>query len=667
MGSKYFNISQFINTNEFRKEAIKFLKEGTYCTYPSGTLPHKEYWEQQHAYCKHGFTNSAGITITGPHYFYLNFIQILARTEIDGIEKKIKRFPDFLDIDYEYFQIVEKARKERKGVCLLKPRRTGFSYKNASLVTHEYNFYRDSRCIIGSFLGKLSENTMNMVLDNLNFLDTYTEWKKQRNPDTKDFVKARYKINTGGVEIWKGYMSEIHKITFKDNPFASVGKSANIFIFEEAGTFDNLIASYNITEPCWKDGDSMIGIPIVFGTGGDMEGGTRDFHDMFYNPDKYNMLSFDNIWEEGKEGSKCGWFVPATRGRLGKYKKENLVDEDGNSKEELAFESILAFRDSKRKGDPKAYKDAITQYPFTPSEAFLRTKGSKFPAAELQEWLGHIETTSLKDIGKQGELYFDKDNKIKFRLNPDLTPITEFPLKGDKDKTGAIVIYEEPEFINGTIPFGLYFAGCDPYDQDQAENTTSLGSIFVYKTFYRADKTYRQIVAEYTGRPEFASDFYEICRKLAIYYNAKILYENQLKGLKQYFEHKHSLHLLYEQPSILKDIIKNSTVQRGYGVHMTPAIKSQCELYTRDWLLEERASDDKDKKILNLHTIYSQALLKELINYEDDGNFDRVIAFMLCILQEKENHKIKVEETITEKPFSQEGFFKRKLFVKNYH
>jgi hypothetical protein len=111
-------------------------------------------------------------------------------------------------------------------------------------------------------------------------------------------------------------------------------------------------------------------------------------------------------------------------------------------------------------------------------------------------------------------------------------------------------------------PYGRYIAGCDPYDQDKADTSESLGSFFVY------DRLTEQIVAEFTGRPNRADDFYETCRRMCIYYNAKCLYENQLKGLKIYFEQKNSLHYLSEQPGIIKDIVKNSQVNRGYGIHM---------------------------------------------------------------------------------------------------
>ena len=213
-------------------------------------------------------------------------------------------------------------------------------------------------------------------------------------------------------------------------------------------------------------------------------------------------------------------------------------------------------------------------------------------------------------------------------------------------------MWEEPfKDTSGNTPFGLYIAGCDPIDQDKAESSSSLGSIFVYKTFINAGETHNIIVAEYTGRREKADDFYEICRRLLILYNAKCLYENQLKGFKAYMEMKQSLHLLYEQPQILKDIVKDSKVQRGYGIHMNrgnggaSGIKDQCELYLKQWLLEERIVDsEKGIKKLNLHGIMSIPLLKELIAYDPEGNYDRVIAFMLCILQSKENHKIHVQE-----------------------
>ena len=174
-----------------------------------------------------------------------------------------------------------------------------------------------------------------------------------------------------------------------------------------------------------------------------------------------------------------------------------------------------------------------------------------------------------------------------------------------------------------------------------------MGSTFIYKTFQKFDKTYQIVVAEYTARPSLANMYNDNLIKLLTYYNAKTLYENNLKGLKIYFEQKKCLHLLKEQPKILKDIVKDSQVQRGYGIHMNETIKRQCEIYVRDWLLTPKCDEEgKETGRLNLHNIYSIPLLQELIAYDSkNGNFDRFISFALCILHENENYHININNT----------------------
>lgn len=655
-------VEKFINTDEFRYLAKFFENNQCYTLLPEDTEEYKNFWNDVRYKCINGMTNSVGITITGPHFFYLNFIQILGKDPLTNRKKKI--FPRFLDVDYDYYHIVDYAKKNQKNVILVKPRRLGFSYKAATLCTHEFTFYRDSKSVVSAFLSNYSSNTMNMVIDNLNFLNSYTEFRKERNPDTREFIRAAYQEKIGGIVVWKGYKSECKAITFKDNEHASVGLSANWFIMDEAGIFPNIIQAYNMTEPTIKDGSDFTGTALIFGSAGSMEGGSQYFYEMFINPSKYNALTFPD--PEFPE-RQTGWFVRSTRGRLGTSRTgKQMVDADGNSDEIAAEEDILLERDEKRGGlSNKALHDITTQYPLSYKEAFLRSGGSIFPIAELQEWLGEVETNKkIRDSGKIGELIFDENNKIKFRLNQDLPYITSFPLRTDEEKVGAVCIWEEPEKVNNETPPFLYIAGCDPYDQDEAQFSPSLGSIYIYKRFLSANKTNDIIVAEFTGRPNFANDFYEQARRLCLYYNAKVLYENNLKGLKAYFEQKNSMHLMYETPGLLKDIIKDSKVQRGYGIHMTPAIKRQCEIYLKDWLIEERLNSE-GKKVLNLHGILSIGLLKELIAYDpDDGNFDRVIAFMLCILQAKEIYKIQSEQF--SKKYEPDPFFRRELFKKNH-
>jgi len=676
------NIEKFTNSKEFSYLATFYNdNDGIYTNLTRGTKDYTDFWVDVKNKCINGMTNSDDISITGIHFFYLNFCPILGYNEVTGRKSKI--FPKFVDLDYEYYWMIDYCRKNQKSLIAVKGRRQGWSYKAGAIGAHEFTFYPDSKTVIGAFMSTYSQNTMNMVIDNLNHLNANTEFRKQRNPDLKDNIVARYQVDLGGIKVWKGYKSNVKSISFKDNPTAAVGLSANWLILDETGMFPNISDMYGYTEPLIKDGSIYTGVALLFGSSGNMDTGSKYFYEMFMNPGKYNMLEF----LDPEDGSKrTGFFSSASKGRWGnclnpnsQWYKQPMVDEDGNSNEEAATDDLEYLRQKAKSGlDPKALHSILTQFPLSYKEAFLRDKGAIFSSPEMLEWLGTLETTpSIRNEVETGELVL-RDGKIEFLPSNDVHYITEFPLNSNKnsgdyiDASGCIAIFERPETINGEIPYALYVAGCDPYDMNKS-GTNSLGSFFIYKRFYSAGKTHDIIVAECTGRPKFAEDFYESCRKLCMYYNAKVLYENMLKGFKGYFEQKNCLHYLYEQPGIIRDIVKDSKVQRGYGIHMqrgnngSSGIKDTCELYLKDWLYQER-EDINGNKILNLHTIKSIALLKELIAYDIEGNFDRVIAFMLCILQTKDLHRIHVSSmNSSSRSFSNDPFLKRLWEKKDYN
>ena len=252
----------------------------------------------------------------------------------------------------------------------------------------------------------------------------------------------------------------------------------------------------------------------------------------------------------------------------------------------------------------------------TPAEACLEFNGNIFPKKELQEHLARIRTNKALQNHKQvGDLVFDENGQIKW-IPKKTGDITHYPLNKDDDPTGSIVIWEHPM---KDAPVGLYILGVDPYDHDQS-GTNSLGSTFVYKRFQGFESYYDIIVAEYTGRPASAEEYYENLRKLAIYYNGRIMYENERKGLFPYFTAKHCDYLLADQPDIISDVVGNSKVQRKKGCHMNKQIKQWGEGLIKDWLNEEQSPGKK-----NLYNILSEPLLQELIAYNDTGNFDRCL------------------------------------------
>lgn len=642
---------KILNSNKFRQPAITFLATGRYCTHPESTAEYFKYWDEQMDRCKYGYTADDGDFISGYNYFYLNFcpIQRIIYTTINNPDgsTKIKKtrdlqFPDFYDYDYYFFQAVEDAEGEGKHLCALKSRRKGYSYKNAAMACRNYYLFAGSKTYIyASNKQYLTEDgILTKAWDYMDFIDKNTAWGKKRSVNTQMrkragfFTKDEY-----GNEIELGFKSEIIGVTLKDNPDVVRGKAGKLIIFEEAGSFSELGAAWQIARPSVEQDGMAFGTMIAFGTGGDEDSHFETLKDMFYNPDGYNCIGFDNIWDETPSDKKCGFFIPQYTNMDFRDDAGNRIymDNDGNTLRRKSVEYILAERRKviENATNSVAVDRYVAEHCITPQEACLEFGGNIFPKKELQEQLAKIRINkSLSNMKQVGDLVWETDGSLKWVIKKH-GDITHYPLKKDDDPTGSIVIWEHPM---KDAPIGLYIIGVDPYDHDQS-GTNSLGSTFVYKRFQDFENYYDIIVAEYTGRPSTAEEYYENLRKLAVYYNGRIMYENERKGLFPYFTAKHCDYLLADQPDIISDIVGNTKVQRKKGCHMNKQIKQWGEGLIKDWLNEEQAPGKK-----NLHNILSEPLLEELISYNDTGNFDRVMALMQVMIYREQLYNVKVKE-----------------------
>lgn len=639
------------NSDKFRQPALRFLEVGSYCQYPESTSEYFKYWDEQLDRCKYGYTADDGDFISGYNYFYLNFcpIQRIIYTTItnpDGTTKVKKtrelQFPDFYDYDYYFFLAVEDAEGLGKHLCALKSRRKGYSYKNAAMACRNYYLFPGSKTYIyASNKQYLTEDgILTKAWDYMDFIDKNTAWGKKRSVNTQMrkragfFTKDEY-----GNEIELGFKSEIIGVTLKDNPDVVRGKAGKLIIFEEAGSFSELGAAWQIARPSVEQDGVAFGTMIAFGTGGDEDSHFETLKDMFYNPDGYNCLGFDNIWDETPSDKQCGFFIPQYTNM--DFRDENgnriYMDKDGNTLYKKSVEYILSERRKvvENATNSVAVDRYVAEHCITPQEACLEFGGNIFPKKELQEQLAKIRTNkSLSNVKQVGDLVWEPDGTLKWVIKKH-GDVTHYPLKKDDDPTGAIVIWEHPI---KDAPIGLYILGVDPYDHDQS-GTNSLGSTFVYKRFQNFENYYDIIVAEYTGRPQTAEEYYENLRKLAVYYNGRIMYENERKGLFPYFTAKHCDYLLADQPDIISDVVGNSKVQRKKGCHMNKQIKQWGEGLIKDWLNEEQSPGKK-----NLHNILSEPLLEELISYNDTANFDRVMALMQVMIYREQLYNVKVKE-----------------------
>lgn len=662
---------KFVNTQYFIEEALKFKRDGFYTNALIDSPAYNEYWDEQKKRCIEGY-QVGGVKITGDHYFYLNFCPI-KRLLYDnkgnplGFEKK-RALPDFYDGDYDYYWVVEIGRNGitqeefdklsigckvlhlggGRHIIIGKARRKGFSYKNAALVARRYTFFRNSYSMITAYDSSYSEGTMKMVVHYLNFLNEHTAFGKRRLVDKqREHIISGFKEEQNGIWINKGYQSEIEVFTFKDNPEAGAGKDAGLILLEEAGTFANLKASYNFLKPCVEEGDFTTGQMLIYGTGGDMDGSTLDFYEMFYNPEPYKLLPIENMWDEGAESTSCGFFFPSYMNMQG------FIDSEGNSLKQEAINKEIEEREKiiKTAKDKNTLIKHMIANPFSPKEAFAIASTNIFPIYELSQQLNKVEFNGdIDTIGIKGRLLLDDRGNPKFekddKLKPAGYPVTDL-------EEGCLVVWEPPI---GNPPTEMYIIGLDPYSHDRTIESKSLGSLFVYKRGKMGESD--RIVAEYTGRPRTTKDFNETARRICIYYNAKILYENNVNNIKEYFENKNCLYLLAKGPTCLKSTVNTLGIRsKGLAIHGKD-LKMELEGYASEWLLEVNSEG-----IPNYKFIYSVPLLKELISYNDVGNFDRVIAFLLCIIYKIQLTKLVVEERKEESRFK--SFFSKKIFINN--
>lgn len=424
--------------------------------------------------------------------------------------------------------------------------------------------------------------------------------------------------------------SIVHR-TFMDNPLAANGTRPTRAFIEEAGFLSSVQEILGAVEATQPNKQSNKYLPIyMLGTGGYTTTGTALWmKEIFYNPERFDCLAFDDIWENK---GKIGYFLPATKSQNDFKEGPNLI-----SNEARALESINKARDNAKKSNNKVkILTEIINQPLTPSEVFMTMNGNFFPVEDLRGVLERLESSmAVADQSYKFEFQI-VDGRVISKIS-DKRLIREFPLKKGIDMDAPVEVWELPQRnSSGDIYAGRYIGGWDPVDVDgNDDNTQSLQSSWILDTW--TDR----IVAEYTARTYLASDYYEQARRMFMFYNAQCNYESNLKGPYTYFLNKNSLHLLCETPESLSDksLVKVSSIgNKSKGTRMNNTLIS----YGLEELLGylEKQAYDKPEGVRNMDTIKSPALLRELIGYSPDINCDRISALLLLMIMRADRERI---------------------------
>ena len=661
------------NTDKFRQAAIFFEKHGCYTLAPRGTTDYKKYWDQETERCLNGYTAPDGEGITGYNYFYLNYSPIFKLVETEYTDRngdirkrreRVLQFPSFWDYDYYYFCAIEEAEQQGKHMAVLKSRQRGYSFKGASMLVRNYMLIPGSKNFAVASEQKflVGDGLLTKAWQIMDFLDKHTEWAKQRLVSTRMERVSGYKVTDEfGKQTEQGYLSSIVGITLKNDPERIRGTRGKLVLWEEGGKFPDLLDAWRIEQPSVETDDGVaFGLMIAFGTGGTIGASFEGLKELFYKPNANNVLAFPNIWDDGRENTECGFFVPAYS-NLESFDddgNQRFMDKDGNSLKELAIQNLIDQRNKIKDGgaSQQSIDRFISERPMKPAEAVLELGKNIFPRKLLMEQLTRIRTNKkLQSMKHIVDLEWDGNGQVKATEKPS-GDITNYPLKKGDKPHGSVVIWEYPV---KDPPLGLYIGGCDPYDHDDSF-TNSLGSTFIFKRVRAGEAWTDVIVAEYSGRPDTAEEYYENVRKLLTFYNARLLFENERKGIYPYFTNKHCDYLLADQPDkIISEVFKDSKVQRRKGCHMTKQIRAYGEGLILEWLLDEFEEGHP-----NVERVYSEPLIEELIENDGVRNVDRVIALCMVMIYREELYQLKVSSAKEQN--KQVELFEMPLFSKQW-
>lgn len=634
------------NADYFRQPALHFLKYGCYTFLKPNSNPNSEFrrhWDEEKRRCYEGYVReSDGEWVTGFNYWFMNYCPMMVNKLIEGRKKAIRTeaFPFFFEGIYWRFHYLWQAREGGKHAIELAKRGCAKSYSLAAIMSHNLilgESEESNRRVITvltayqkEYLKDDKDGTLSKFKPSINFSFANTPFPHLmlKNSPNEMSWQMGYKDEYG---VEKGSLNQVLAVSAKDDSEKLRGKRGWI-LFEEMGSFKGLLSLYDITRKSVEDGDYTFATMYLVGTAAESESDFSSAKTLLYNPDGYNILSIDNVFDRPKQGKpKFGFFFPSYINRAGCYNKDGVSDVV-----KALIEILIARYKAKYSADPKSVLRVIAEDPITPAEAIIKVKAAYFPITALTERLSQLD----QDIHAYDDVYIGKlvqnSNGVEFTPTSDI-PIRKFGV--ENDTPGAIEIFEMPEKDrNGKVPHTRYIIGHDPVDNDQAESS-SLSSTFVLDLW--TDK----IVAEYTGRQSFADDNFEIVRLLCLFYNAKCLYESNKKGIFAYFSKMNCTHLLADTPEFLRDkqLIKYSSFgSNAKGVNASAAINAYANNLIRDWLMKPVTiiqnvdGEDVEVTVYNLNFLRNRALIEELIAFNPEINVDRIRALGMVMLYREE-------------------------------
>jgi hypothetical protein len=626
-----------IKTTEFFKN-MKTLP-------PVGSEEFKQLVDWEVEKIKSGVTIN-GVPISGWLYWHLNHWWIrIDEVDAYGNDIRVRKLPELRDNEWLRAEYLENCKKQRAGYIEIGARQGGKSEMEASYFGMNAITFENTQNVIVcgndndlSLLKDKVDYGLKNLWEGINIPRLDKTWRSNQ-------IRLGYKTTENEDQIWSYIV--IRNAKDGHNTEVAAGTTAKSFIMDEIGKY-SFAAAFTAAEPAFKGKNGWRAVPILVGTGGAFDDG-KDAESFFYNPGANNFLGM----KDPISNKETGLFLSGLYRQDCKEKitldkwlqqEKGLILEDVSelskiemfaANKEKARETILKEREAKKdNADKTLYLKQIMYYPLTVEECFLSSKSNIFNIGAAKNQKSKL--VALDNIGTPVELFHDGEKITHIFSNK--TPISNFPIKAGEDKDAPVMIYEFPI---SNAPYGLYVAGVDPYRYGNASYGNSLGAVYIYKRMHEinSERFQDMFVASYVARPDKQEDWNEQARLLCKYYNARILCENDEMSFINHMIAKGDSHLLEAQPNWLKEVVPNTTQKRDFGIsRQAEKIRNFLHGCFKKYMeevinkeLDENGSVIKEE--LGVKRILDPVLLEEVIQFNDDGNFDRIVAAELAIAQ----------------------------------
>lgn len=602
-----------------------------------GSLEYKEFFKFHKELCTNGFM-MGGIFFNPFLYWHLNIwnTEIDVRDDSGRVSQKYMN-PYFRDNEWITTNEIFRANVEKKGLAIGGIRRFSKSVLEASYIAWGATFDENSQNIVAGLNAPDIKLITDKIDKGLGFIPE--AWKWQRIEDNwKNQVTLG--IKTRGGERIPFSQILIRNLDEGNNEEAIAGTNPMKLIIDEGGK-GSFLRGLSAAIPGFTTEFGWRCSPIVTFTGGDMKK-FQDAKNLMFDVGAFNFLEYNNEKDEkrvhglfignkyrleGKEWSTFGDYIKAKEGSI-LYDVPMQISNEEKAKKVL----VENLANKKRSGDRMAYLKEKMYYPEEVDDIFLNEDTNIFDIEGAKRQKAKL--LAMERTGTPVVLYDDGDG-VKHSFS-DKLPLTNFPLKNSDDKDAPVIIYEFPV---ESPPYGLYVAGVDPYRQGKSAYSSSLGSVYIYKrmTSINGEKYQDMFVASYCARPDKKETWEEQARYLIKYYNARTLCENDEISFIDYMIAKGDAHYLERQPDWLKEIVPNTTVRRDYGIHRSAekirsflhgCLKKYSEVPIH---IEKDEEGNVLSEVKGMVKILDPVLLEEMIQYNEDGNFDRIVAAELAI------------------------------------